>query len=81
LFPASHKRLDSRTGGFFTYTALFGGLKSGLDLSSMEQVHGRIVLDYLKELRKVKWIGIGASYVRGSTLSGFTVGIDAAFQF
>jgi hypothetical protein len=41
---------ELRTRGFDTNTELFVGLKAGRGLSTLEQVHGRTVLDFLDEL-------------------------------
>jgi hypothetical protein len=44
-------------------------------------VHGRLALDFLNQLWKVQWIGIGASYLFGSNITGWSVGADVTFRF
>jgi hypothetical protein len=70
-----------RTGGYFSRTELFGGLKEGLDTQHLYEAHGRLVLDFLNQLWKFQWIGIGGSYVWGPNCTGWTVGADIAFRF
>jgi hypothetical protein len=53
---------ELRTGGYYRWTGLYGGISDGLHESSLNEVHGRIVLDFLSQLWKVQWIGIGGSY-------------------
>ena len=72
---------ELHTGGYYRWTGLYGSLRSGLNESSLSEVHGRIVLDFLNQLWKVQWIGIGASYLFGPTVSGWSAGIDATFRF
>jgi len=72
---------ELRTGGFFSRTELFGDLKEGLDAQHLYEVHGRLVLDFLNQLWKVQWMGIGGSYIWGSNFSGWTVGADVSFHF
>jgi hypothetical protein len=72
---------ELRTGGDFSRTDLFGGLKTGLNEEYLYEVHGRLVLDFLNQLWKVQWIGIGASYNWGSNIKGWSAGADVAFRF
>lgn len=72
---------ELHTGGYVSRTDLFGGLKAGLDTQHINEIHGRLVLDYLNQLWKFQWIGIGGSYLRGSNITGWTVGVDMAFHF
>jgi hypothetical protein len=72
---------ELRTGGFFSYSALSGGLETGLGTGHLNEVHGRVVLDFLNELWKVQWMGVGASYIWGTNISGWTIGADVAFRF
>jgi hypothetical protein len=72
---------ELRTGGYFSRTELFGDLKTGLDVGHVNEIHGRVVLDFLNQFWKVQWIGIGGSYLRGTNISGWTVGADVAFRF
>jgi hypothetical protein len=72
---------ELHTGGYLSRTELLGDLKDGLGVAHMNEVHGRLVLDVLHQLWKVQWIGLGASYVDGPNISGWTVGVDVAFRF
>jgi len=72
---------ELRTGGFFSRTELYGDLKSGLNTDHLYEVHTRLVLDFLNQLWKVQWLGIGGSYIWGSSFTGWTVGADVAFRF
>jgi len=72
---------ELRTGGDFSRTDLFGNLRSGLNEQYLYEVHGRLVLDFLNQLWKVQWIGIGASYNWGSNVKGWSAGADVAFRF
>jgi hypothetical protein len=72
---------ELRSGGYLSRTDLFGDLKSGLGVQHMNEIHGRLVLDFLNQLWKVQWIGVGASYIRGTNITGWTAGADIAFRF
>jgi hypothetical protein len=73
---------ELRTGGYLSRTELFGGLEDGLNgVDHIYELHGRLVLDYLGQLWKVQWLGLGASYLWGPDVSGWSVGLDAAFKF
>jgi hypothetical protein len=72
---------ELRTGGYLSRTDLFGDLKTGLDVEHLNELHGRIVLDFLNQLWKLQWLGLGASYLWGTNISGWTVGADVAFRF
>jgi hypothetical protein len=72
---------ELHTGGYFSRTELLGDLKDGLDVAHVNEVHGRLVLDVLHHLGKIQWIGLGASYVNGTNISGWAVGLDVAFKF
>jgi hypothetical protein len=72
---------ELRTGGYLSHTDLFGGLKDGLGVSSINEVHGRITLDFMQQLRHVRWLGVGASYLWGPGLKGWTAGADLSFWF
>jgi len=72
---------ELRTGGYLSRTHLIGDLHSSLDIEHLTEVHPRIVVGLLNRLWKVKWLGIGGSYVWGTGLRGWTAGVDAAFQF
>jgi hypothetical protein len=62
-------------------TDLFGDLSSGLGVHHMNEIHGRVVLDFLNQYWKFQWIGVGASYLWGANITGWTVGADIAFRF
>lgn len=72
---------ELRTGGYFSRTDLFGDLKSGLNTDYYYDAHGRIVLDFLDQLWKVQWIGIGVSHLWGGSFTGWSYGVDVAFRF
>lgn len=72
---------ELRTGGYYRWTGLYGGLRSGLHESNLNEIHGRVVLDFLNQLWKVQWIGIGGSYLWGPNITGWTVGADVVFRF
>lgn len=48
-----------RPGGYFSRTEFYGDIHTGMGLDHLYEIHGRIVLDYLSQLWKVQWIGIG----------------------
>jgi hypothetical protein len=72
---------ELRSGGYLNRTDLFGDLRDGLGVQHMNEIHGRVVLDFLNQLWKVQWIGVGASYVWGTNITGWTAGADVAFRF
>jgi hypothetical protein len=72
---------ELRTGGYLSRTDLFGDLRTGLDVEHLNELHGRIVLDFLNQLWKLQWLGLGASYLWGTNIRGWTVGADVAFRF
>jgi hypothetical protein len=72
---------ELRSGGYLSRTDLFGDLETGLGVQHLNELHGRIVLDFLNQLWKVQWLGLGASYLWGTNISGWTVGADVAFRF
>jgi len=72
---------ELRTGGYIRRSDLYGGLKSGLNENYIYEAHGRVVLDFLNQLWKVQWLGIGASYLWGQNITGWTAGVDAVFRF
>lgn len=72
---------ELRTGGFITHTALAGGLRDGLNVQSLNEIHGRLVFDALNQVWKLQWIGIGVAYIVGPNISGWTVDADFAFRF
>ena len=72
---------ELRSGGFFSRTELYDGIRDGLNTDYVYEGHGRLVLDFLGELWKVQWIGIGSSYYWGSNFTGWSIGADVAFRF
>jgi hypothetical protein len=72
---------ELRTGGFVSRTEFYGDLKDGLNENHLYEAHGRIVLDFLNQLWKVQWIGLGASYLWGPHFDGYSFGLDIAFRF
>lgn len=72
---------ELRSGGYLSRTDLFGDLQEGLGVEHVNEVHVRLVMDFLNQLWKVQWLGVGASYLWGTNINGWTVGADAAFRF
>ena len=72
---------ELRTGGYFSRTELYDDIQTGLHTDHIYEIHGRVVLDFLGELWKVQWIGIGVSYLWGSNFTGWSYGADVAFRF
>jgi hypothetical protein len=72
---------ELRSGGYLSRTDLFGDLETGLAVQHLNELHGRLVLDFLNQLWKLQWLGVGASYLWGTNISGWTVGADVAFRF
>jgi hypothetical protein len=72
---------ELRTGGYFSRTELYDGIRDGLNSEYLYEVHPRIVMDFLGELWKVQWIGIGVSEYWGNNFTGWSVGADVAFRF
>lgn len=72
---------ELRTGGYLSRTDYYGDLKDGLNTEYLYEAHGRITLDFLNQLWKVQWLGLGYSYLWGSGIHGYSYGIDAAFRF
>jgi Solitary outer membrane autotransporter beta-barrel domain len=72
---------ELRSGGYVSRMELYDGIRDGLHSEYLYEVHPRVVLDFLGELWKVQWIGIGASYYWGNDFTGWSVGADVAFRF
>ena len=72
---------ELRAGGFLSRTELFGDLKTGLNAEHINELHTRLVMDYLNQFWKVQWLGIGTSYLWGPNFHGWSVGADVAFRF
>jgi hypothetical protein len=47
----------------------------------MYTFNGRLVIGDITGLWKLNWIGLGASYIKADTFSGFSWGIDARLVF
>ncbi len=72
---------ELRTGGYLSRTDLYGGLHDGLQVEHINEVHARLVLDFLGQFWKLQWLGVGASYLWGPSLTGWTFGADVQFRF
>jgi hypothetical protein len=72
---------ELRTGGYLERTQLYGDLKEGLNTSYINEVHGRLVLDFLNQLWLTQWIGIGGSYYWGQNFVGWSAGVDFMLVF
>jgi hypothetical protein len=72
---------ELRTGGFFSRTQLYDGLQEGLNTDYINEAHGRLVLDFLDQLWKVQYIGLGVSYMWAGDFNGWSIGADVAFRF
>jgi hypothetical protein len=77
---------EVHVGGYYSWTGFYGDLREGfseshLEVKSVNEIHGRVVLDVLNKLWKVKWLGVGGSYFWGDQFTGWSVGVDAAFKF
>ena len=72
---------ELRTGGYLSRTELYGGLRSGLGVDYLDEVHARIVLDFLGQWWKIQWIGLGGSYLLGPAIRGWTIGADVKLRF
>ncbi len=73
---------ELRTGGSISRAELYGGIRDGLNIDHLYEVHGRLVLDYLNQFWKAQWFGIGCSYLWGPNgFSGFSIGADVSVRF
>jgi len=72
---------ELRSGGYYRWIGFYGDLRDGLHDSNLNEIHGRVVLDFLNQLWKVQWIGIGASYLWGPNITGWSAGLDVVFRF
>jgi hypothetical protein len=72
---------ELKTGGYVSRTDLLGDLEGGLGVQHLNEIHGRFVLDYLNQLWKFEWIGMGASYIWGTDTHGWAAGVDVKFKF
>ena len=73
---------ELRTGGYYERTGFYGDIKQGLNnVGYINEIHGRLVLDFLNELPFTQWIGLGASYYWGDRFTGESAGIDFYIVF
>lgn len=72
---------ELEVGGYLSRTDLLGDLESGLGVQHLNEVHGRVVLDFLNQLWKFQWIGLGTSYIWGTGTHGWAAGVDVTFRF
>jgi Solitary outer membrane autotransporter beta-barrel domain len=72
---------ELRTGGFVSRTELSGGIAEGLNANHFYTFNGRLVVDLLGAVWKVRWLGLGSSYFLADHFSGWTAGLDVRFQF
>jgi hypothetical protein len=72
---------ELHTGGFVSRSELFGGVAEGLNTDYVYTANGRLVLDFLGKLWKVKWLGLGVSYFWGHEVEGWTAGLDMRLKF
>jgi hypothetical protein len=72
---------ELRTGGYLERSGFYGNVQDGLRFDHLNEVHGRLVLDYLNELWLTQWIGLGGSYYWGPNVTGYSFGIDFYLVF
>jgi hypothetical protein len=72
---------ELRAGGYFSRTDLAGNLEKGLNVDHIYDIHGRVVLDFLGKFWKLKWLGLGGSYLWGPQFTGWAIGGDVQFKF
>ena len=72
---------ELRSGGYYRWIGFYGDLRDGLHESHLNEIHGRVVLDFLNQLWKVQWIGVVASYLWGPNITGWSAGLDVVFRF
>jgi len=72
---------ELHTGGFFSRTEIFGDAATGLNEDHIYTLNGRLVVDLLGHLWKVRWLGLGTSYFWGDHVNGWSAGMDQRFQF
>ena len=72
---------ELHTGGFFARSELFGGAADGLNADHVHTVNGRFVVDLIDKVWKMRWLGVGASYIFGDDFDGWTAGVDMRFRF
>ena len=72
---------ELRSGGYIKNTQLYGGLRTGFNEDYLNELHGRLSFDFLNQLWKLQWLGLGGSYIWGQRITGWTFGADVAFRF
>ena len=72
---------ELHTGGYFSRTEVGGDADAGLQTNHFYTLNGRLVVDLQGSLWNLRWIGVGASYLWGGRLNGYTIGVDFQFQF
>jgi hypothetical protein len=72
---------ELHTGGFASRTELFGGAAEGLNANHLYTFNGRLVLDLLGAVWKVRWVGLGFTYFLTDHFSGWSAGVDMRFRF
>ena len=70
-----------RTGGFISRTDVGGSAAAGLNEDNFYTVNGRLVVDLLGRVWKVRWLGVGASWFSGKHFDGWTAGADIRIKF
>jgi len=71
---------EMHTGGHLDQMLLFGNLRSGLNSNDLYTVNARLVLDMSTSYPFLTFLGLGASYNWGDSLSGWSVGISARLK-
>lgn len=69
------------TGGFVSAGVIGGDFRDSIKTDAMYTFNGRLVIGDITGLWKLNWIGLGASYIKADTFSGFSWGIDARLVF
>jgi hypothetical protein len=72
---------ELHTGGFISRTEMFGGVAEGLNEDHVYMVNGRLVLDLMGKLWKVRYLGIGSSYFWADHFNGWSAGLDVRLKF
>jgi len=79
--PLKIKEMPLHTGGFYSRMEMFGDLRQGLETTHVNNLNARLVLDVTGRLWKLKWIGIGGSYLWSDEFSGYSIGVDTRWNF
>jgi hypothetical protein len=72
---------EVHTGGFFSYTELFGDAAVGIDTHNMNTVNGRVVLATPNNKWHIHWVGLGCSRFWSDSFRGWSAGIDIRLEF